>query len=319
MNVLALWLLLVCAATTTWYQPSRGTLYDPSNGNDGKDDDGTALGKTSPHFDGPLAKTALYLSQAAYCDPGPSSSCFDKHGNNDVLAGFEFVATIFDAEHDTHGYIGHSESEATIFVAFRGSESIANWVSNIDTALMDYPYCDGCKVHEGFYAAEQAVIADVLRVVAELKAAHPSYGVVVTGHSLGAALATYCVFDLQQLGVANVKMINFGSPRVGNTAFAAWCTDATKNTDKGSNNGVLRVTHRKDIVAHTPTKSERFEHIAGEWYEPDDHTDPVHVVFCHGKEDAACSAQWWLPDIADHMWYLGLPMGTTGDACDAFL
>ena len=52
-------------------------------------------------------------------------------------------------------------------------------------------YCQGCYVHQGFYTATKAVIVDIIEEIARLRSLDPSLKeVVVTGHSLGAALAT---------------------------------------------------------------------------------------------------------------------------------
>lgn len=76
-------------------------------------------------------------------------------------------------------------SESAIYVVFRGSTSIRDWVHNIDVILTDYPLCSGCKVHKGFYKAEQSVISYVTTSVKALRRKYPSYTVIVTGHSLG--------------------------------------------------------------------------------------------------------------------------------------
>lgn len=106
-------------------------------------------------------------------------------------------------------------SQSLIYVAFRGSETIQNWVDNLDAVLTNYPSCDGCEVHKGFYQVEQAAYPQVLAAVQTLKEQFPSYGVIVTGHSLGAAIATLTALELMASGVGKVNAIHFGSPRVG--------------------------------------------------------------------------------------------------------
>jgi len=91
------------------------------------------------------------------------------------------------------GYIGYLPSNKTIYVVFRGSKSIRNWLTNVDTVTTEYksyPECN-CRVHKGFYDAEQRIIAEVLTEVKKLKKMFElsSYAIQTTGHSLGAALA----------------------------------------------------------------------------------------------------------------------------------
>jgi pimeloyl-ACP methyl ester carboxylesterase len=105
-------------------------------------------------------------------------------------------------------------SESAIYVVFRGSTSIADWVNNLDAVLTDYPRCSKCKVHKGFYKAQQSVISYITSSVQALRQKYPSYTVIVTGHSLGAAVATLTAIDLQESGMGAVRLFNFGSPRV---------------------------------------------------------------------------------------------------------
>jgi predicted lipase len=190
-------------------------------------------------------------------------------------------------------------SQSAIYVIYRGSTSIQDWVNNLDAVLTSYPRCSNCQIHKGFYTAEQGVISLVTSYVQALKSKYPSYTVIVTGHSLGAAMATLTAVDLKESGLTPLRMFNFGSPRVGNDEFAAWAS--TYLTDRN------RVTHYKDMVPHVPMH-ERFTHISGEWYEDENHV--IHT--CTGYEDPNCSYQWNLTNIDDHMHYLTLYMG-----CDA--
>jgi hypothetical protein len=96
-------------------------------------------------------------------------------------------------------------------------------------------------------------------------------------------------------GISPLRLFNFGSPRVGNTAFANYAS--AKIEDHNRN------THYKDMVPHVPMH-ERFTHISGEWYE-----DSTGLKECSGLEDATCAYQWNLTNIDDHMNYLGLYMG----------
>jgi hypothetical protein len=52
---------------------------------------------------------------------------------------------------------------------------------------------------------------------------HPDYKVYVTGHSLGAAMATLSAADLSVVSKIPIEGVyTFGSPRVGNLAFSTW-------------------------------------------------------------------------------------------------
>lgn len=248
----------------------------------------------SASYDWATGNTSIWLSAAAYCETNTYSTRTFKG----YSTGFVVTNVIDDKAEDVQGYIGYLPSQDSIYVVYRGSTSISDWVNNLDAITTDYNKCSGCSVHKGFYKAEQTVITGVISQVKELRTKFPSYRVVVTGHSLGAAMATLTTLDLMDAGVSNIHMFHFGSPRVGNTAFANYAS--AKITDRNRN------THHKDMVPHCPMH-ERFTHHSGEWYEDD---SGLHE--CSGLEDNNCSYQWHITSIDDHMHYLGLYVG-----CDA--
>jgi predicted lipase len=108
----------------------------------------------------------------------------------------------------------------------------------------------------------------VVSAVQKLQSQLPQYTVSVTGHSLGAALATLTALDLlfsPAIDARGLQLVNFGSPRVGNTKFAEFASGALAGAGAGVYSPHSRVTHYKDIVPHCPMH-ERFTHIDGEQY-----------------------------------------------------
>lgn len=262
---------------------------------------------SSSSLDMNRATLALWHSENAYCSP---ETYLTRTNKVDALKGFVPTYHINNAMHDTEGYIGYTPEQATIYVVFRGSESISNWISDLDMVLITYDEngCSDCKIHQGFYDAEKKFIADVLTQVKDLKAQFPSYSVMVTGHSLGAALATLTAIDVQSAGLGPVSMYNFGSPRVGDVAFSEWASYYM--TDHN------RITHHKDMIVHSPPYGD-YQHVNREFYEPDDSADPININTCNGYEDPNCSFQFYVDSIDDHLWYMGVTMGTGG--CSAVL
>lgn len=75
-------------------------------------------------------------------------------------------------------------------LAFRGSSDFSNWVANLDTVFNDDSgLCDGCSVHAGFWKSWEVVADDVQTQIDSAQSTYPDYQLVVTGHSLGGALA----------------------------------------------------------------------------------------------------------------------------------
>ena len=76
-------------------------------------------------------------------------------------------------------------------------------------------------MHQGFYAAYTSVSSQVNAAVKALMIRYPTATFLITGHSLGGALATFAGVDIKTtLGVTTrMTMYTFGSPRTGNQAF----------------------------------------------------------------------------------------------------
>lgn len=92
----------------------------------------------------------------------------------------------------------------------------------------------GVRIHSGFHGSFGRLSTALLPIIERLGAG--GRPVVITGHSLGGALATLCALAVRcRLGL-RVSLITFGSPRVGNRVFrslfsehivAAWrCVNA---------------------------------------------------------------------------------------------
>jgi hypothetical protein len=228
------------------------------------------------------AQYSLWLSEYAYC----GHSLYDQVSWGGAATGFQLYSIIYDILDDTNGFIGYLPSDNSIYVAYRGSESILNWITDLDATQTNYtafPECN-CDVHSGFYSAEQRALPQVLQDVAALKAIHPTAAVKTTGHSLGAALATLTAMDLYKAGYTAVQCYNFGSPRVGDKGFSAFAGTLMKN--------FWRVTHLKDMVVHNPSSGILFQfwHVCQEEYE--DAFNNVHSCSATNCEDETCADQW---------------------------
>jgi predicted lipase len=76
------------------------------------------------------------------------------------------------------------------------------------------------KVHSGFYKAYMAIREDLISLIKDSKLSE----IIITGHSLGAALSTLCALDLKLNLIMdnynpNISLYNYASPLVGGDKF----------------------------------------------------------------------------------------------------
>lgn len=211
----------------------------------------TIINNATADFDWILANSSVELSAYAYC----STETYKEQSYDGLLTDFEVTNTIFAAK----GFIGLLPSQSAIFVVFAGTGSVLDWVVDVDVSLTDYPHCERCKIHQGFSLIEQVSFPFVLYTLSMLKLFHPTYKVIVTGHSKGGAQATLIALDLIHSGISNVYCVTFGSPRVGNEAFAVYASSVLDSTHQ------YRITHHKDTVPSVPPRRLSYMHLSGEY------------------------------------------------------
>jgi len=255
----------------------------------------------SANYDENIVKTALNISQASYCmselDKWTCTTCVDSNIYETKLI-----------EENELVIIGYNSPYNAIFVGFRGSSNIQNWLDNLQVQLVK-PYNDTqIEVEHGFYKIYSALDQKIYTIIDNLRLKYDTNNILVTGHSLGGAIATLFAFDVCYYNVPYkiYSLITFGSPRVGNNYFSEYVSMC----DFAS----FRVTHHYDIVPHVPEEFLGYEHISQEvWYnEPN-----ADYVLCNDsdEEDSACSnscAPLKCTSIHDHMNYLNISMGNDG-------
>ena len=177
---------------------------------------------------------------------------------------------------DTRAFVAYNEKDDEIVVAFRGTNGAdyENWITNINGWRVPYKVLANVYVHKGFSDAYNDISEELLTAISNQKSLHKSASIIVTGHSLGGALATLCAIDVREIlkfPLEKVTFYSFGSPRVGNDKFA----DYVMELFEGGN--YKRVTHYTDMVVHCPPPMIGFKHSGNEvWYKNENY-DSVFI------------------------------------------
>jgi len=253
-------------------------------------------------FDAPLANLALNISQATYCLPDTvGSSAWDCATCSPEVTYATTLVT--RGELAVIGYIAERD---TLFVGYRGSTNIQNWIDNLHVR-QESPYRDkDVGVERGMYSVYASLRTDVLFTLNNMVSKYGTRRLLITGHSLGGAIATLTAFDLlySKAPFLVSDLITFGSPRVGNDRFAQYFDEFDVR--------ITRVTHYYDMVPHVPEMFLGYEHVRGEvWF-----NEPSSAFMeCTGGEDPDCSnycSPVHCTSISDHLLYLNVAMGSDG-------
>ncbi|KUJ19592.1 alpha/beta-hydrolase [Mollisia scopiformis] len=235
--------------------------------------DNTTSGISEDLFD--KFKLFANFTSAAYC---PSNELADSTagtlitcpGTNCTLVEADNVTSIveFGGSNDTtvtdiKGFVSLDPSKSLVVVAFAGSGStVRDWIADFAFIMVEYTLtgCTSCWIHAGFSTgwSERRIV--VLDAVTTALADNPSYSIVITGHSIGAAIATLAAAELRSMNYS-VDTYTFGSPRVGDTAFATFVTDQAPAL--GNN---YRMTHFNDPVPQIPPTWIGYEHTTPEYW-----------------------------------------------------
>ena len=182
-------------------------------------------------------------------------------------------------------------NEEMIVVAFRGTQpdKLQDWVSDADFKLVTGPMG---QVHEGFYRALRQVWRELRKTIDKFQDRGQSLW--MTGHSLGAALATLAVAILRADDKPVHGLYTFGQPRCGDRSF-----EQSFNADFKPR--CFRFVNNNDIVTRVPLRAMNYSHVGTFLYfnKDGDLTDDLH---------------WWyqfLDSVGGRIEDLGKP-GTDG-------
>ena len=167
---------------------------------------------------------------------------------NNTVQQWDFTKTEYFDVKDTQAYIASNND--TIIICFRGTElHLADWMTDIDVELVGGP---AGKVHEGFHDGLSCVWKEMLQYI---NAERKTQSLWLTGHSLGAALATLATARLRLNRDEPVNgLYTFGQPRTGDREFA-------QKFDQDFGNQTYRYVNNNDVVPRVPFRSMKYSHV----------------------------------------------------------
>jgi triacylglycerol lipase len=196
-----------------------------------------------------MAKIELFEDRKAIFLAAICSQTYKQFSHPDgsfiIPEGYE-VAAIFYAKSIT----GKSErfglilqSEDHIIIAFRGSSQKTDWISDA-IARQSKSKCvvDSGLTHTGISELYYSIREQILSVLGRLSTGKE---LMITGHSLGGALATLCGLDVSVNSPFHHPILyTYASPRVGDLVFAKKYASLLDRS--------FRVYNPFDLVPHLP-------------------------------------------------------------------
>src|SRR5262245_16878779 len=221
---------------TIEYDPSRAALYTPEQ-QDTLFAAGTSYSPLQLAVEG--ARLAYYRAEERPAEAQRLTRAL-------ALAGFGAPTMFVDIVTSAAGFGALRATDNLALLAPRGTQpdDLTDIAHDLRANMVAWPETAG-RVHAGFAAAARALLPQIDAWV-ERSRIDPR-ALIVTGHSLGAAMATLIASILEP-----AWLITLGSPRVGDAEFLA--------TVRATN--ISRIVDCCDIVTQVPPPIGGYQHLA---------------------------------------------------------
>ncbi|HEX4594805.1 MAG TPA: lipase family protein [Bryobacteraceae bacterium] len=159
-------------------------------------------------------------------------------------------------ESNIFGLVAWNQATSTALVSFRGTQTIMDWIDDVDTVTVPYISVPGAGfVHMGFQLVYEHIRRNVAQIVTNN--CKGLTRLLVTGHSLGGAVAVLGGYDIAKNVTPGVvpELYTLAGPLAGAPDFAA------------NFNKLIPVCHRivnfMDVVPQVPLPP-LYEHVGQE-------------------------------------------------------
>jgi len=209
-------------------------------------------------FDAAFARdVVLPLAEAAYTVMGGSQATLPPgYAQTSLIQADAVVLAAMTSPHpavaamtkntNIFGLMGRNSTTRSAFVSFRGTSDVEDWLADLDAVPDDYlPVSGFGQVHAGFQEVYELVRKSIAANLPTATAGCDE--ILITGHSLGAALAVLAAPDIFRSMPPNQlepRLITFAGPRVGLPDFVTAFNAAIESC--------FRVVNFLDIVPYVP-------------------------------------------------------------------
>lgn len=155
---------------------------------------------------------------------------------------------------DVNYAVSYNKKEDAIILAFQGSKSLADWITNLNYKAK--PYSDQERdifFHGGYCIAWDTAKDVIMSALLDTLEEHPSSRVMIIGHSYGGALSVVAAEDLNFRTGIRPDVYTFGAPKICGTK-------KTAKIVRDCCNKVIQFAYVNDIVTMLPPF--KFCHVA---------------------------------------------------------
>lgn len=222
------------------YDASRSALYSPEHRE-------TLFTRGSVYS--PL-QLAIESARLAYVRAEVSASERDRLTDALARVGFGAPAPFLHVSSGSQAFGSYREQDRVALIAFRGTQpdDLTDLAVDLDARPMTWKPSGG-RVHAGFGEATLGLQPQIQDWLDRTAAGRES--LIMTGHSLGAALATLCATIWRP-----TSLVTLGSPRVGDAQLAATLAGVP----------ATRIVDCCDVVTRVPPELAAYTHVGPATY-----------------------------------------------------
>jgi triacylglycerol lipase len=191
---------------------------------------------------------ATWAAHASMLIYNPDEDLLERSLESAGFSNFERILSPEGSRCDTNSFM--ARAQGWTLVCFRGTSFLGDQGLGCfkdlftDLKFLGTAFDTGGQVHRGFLEALNDVWLPMGDILMKVIRDHPGHRVWLTGHSMGAALATLAAARLaRETGPDFGGVYTFGSPRAGDEVFT-----------HGINWPVSRVVHAEDVITQLPMK-----------------------------------------------------------------